>query len=519
MFCRITSVVFFLLLASFGVFAQRPVKRVGNPQQNQVIQPPSQPADTTRRGGPGRGSQIIDDSTKNVYGPKTALWTTENDIFLNKPNYRPVDTLLSDYHRWTYVQRFNNLYQDLGNVGTSLNPIFPVMPSGIGATPGYNTYRAYFETEEIKYFNTKSPYSKVLLVWGGDGRAMTRVEFSRNINPRWNFGFNYRPLLVDKQVQRTGKGDRQTISHYYDLYSNYLSKDSSYQVLFSYRRIRHRVRENGGIFLNPNDSTYVQYFDENARPYLLAAESEEMRNELHVYHQYKLAKPFQLYHRLDITRQQNFFRDDRSMETNYADYFMYTIKDGIVDTQNVEDGIEFKTIVNEAGIKGNAAFLFYNFYYKVRSYSTFNKYVDETQLSFRNDGIENYVGGRIAFRFDSLSELSGHAEYLLDGNYQLKAELRTPWLDATGYSILAKPAFLPLAYRGSHNVWVNENFDNTFSNQLSAFLKVKWGWLFLSPGGYLHYAHELHILQKQYRNDPANRGACSVIRQPAGIFT
>lgn len=455
-------------------------------RQNQVIQPPrqSQQADTTRRGGPGRGSQIIDDSTKNVYGPKTALWTTENDIFLNKPNYRPVDTLLTNYHRWTYVQRFNNFYQDLGNVGTSLNPIFPLMPSAIGASPGYNTYRPYFETEEIKYFNTKSPYTKVQLVWGGDGRALTRVEYSRNINPRWNFGFNYRPLLVDKQVQRTGKGDRQTISHYYDLYSNHLSKDSSYLMLFSYRRIRHRVRENGGIFLDPTDSTYVQYFDVNARPYLSAAESEEMRNELHVYHQYQLAKPFQVYHRLDITRQKNIFRDTYSTEANYYDYFSHTTRGGDikVDTLSVGDETEFKTIVNEAGIKGNAAFLFYNFYYKVRTYNTFNKYLDETLLSFRNDGVENYIGGRIAFRFDSLSELSGHAEYLLDGNYQLKAELRTPWLDATGYSILAKPGFLPLAYRGSHNAWYNAHFDNTFSNQLSTFLKVKWGRLYLSPG-------------------------------------
>ncbi|MBK8292359.1 MAG: hypothetical protein IPK96_16855 [Flammeovirgaceae bacterium] len=43
----------------------------------------------------------------------------------------------------------------------------------------------------------------------------------------------------------------------------------------------------------------------------------------------------------------------------------------------------------------------------------FNEYVDETQLSFKNDGIENYLGGQIDFRFDSLGELSSSAEYLL----------------------------------------------------------------------------------------------------------
>ena len=38
--------------------------------------------------------------------------------------------------------------------------------------------------------------------WGGQGRATTKVEFIRNINPRWNFGFNYRPILVEKMIQR-----------------------------------------------------------------------------------------------------------------------------------------------------------------------------------------------------------------------------------------------------------------------------------------------------------------------------
>lgn len=427
----------------------------------------------------GRGSQIVDDSTKNVYGPKTTLWTTEQDVFINKSNYRPLDTTLTNYHRWTYVQKFNNRYQDLGNVGTALNPIFPILSTTIGANPGYQTYSLYYDTQEPKYFDTKSPFTKILLVWGGDGRAMTHIEFSRNINPRWNFGFNYRPILADKQLQRT-KGVRQTVSHYYDFHTSYKSKDERYLIFGSYRRVRHRVFENGGIYLS-RDTTFKAYFDQNAQPYLVAAESEELKNSLHVFQQYQLASPFQLYHKLDITRQRNYFSDKQASETNYDKYFSYTNPDPDIDTSNVKDGIEFKTTVNEFGIKGNAAFLFYGFYYKMRMYSTYNQYVDETTLSFKNDGIENYVGGQIAFRFDSLAELSGKAEYLLDGNYLLQANLKTPWLVATGISSLAKPSFLPLAYRGSHNSWVN-NFSDPFYNQLSAFIKGDFGSFFISPG-------------------------------------
>jgi len=428
----------------------------------------------------GKGSQIVDDSTKNVYGPKTTLWITENDLFLNKKNYQPLDTSLANYHRWTYVQRFNNHYQDLGNMGTALNPIFPIVSETIGATPGYSVYNPYYDTESTVYLDTKSPYTSFRLVWGGDGRAASRIEYSRNINPRWNFGFNYRPILADKQVQRQGKGDRQTISHYYDLYSSYKSKNDRYLLLINYRRIRHRVNENGGILLL-RDTTMNGYYDANAQPYLVAAQTEEKKNALHVFHQYQLASPFQLYHRMDLTGQLNLFTDEAGSEPNYDKYFSYTNIDPDIETVNVSDEVTFKSFVNEVGIKGNAAFLFYSMYYKIRSFSTFNRYVDETMLSFKNDGIENYLGGKIAFKFDSLSELSGNAEYLLDGNYRLQAELKTPWLDAKGISVLAKPGFLPLAYRGSHNSWEND-FSSTFTNQLEAFLKVKWGGLFISPG-------------------------------------
>ncbi len=456
---------------------KKPRPALTEPEKSQDATKPNQTQVPARK---GKGSQIVDDSTKNVYGPKTTLWITENDLFLNKKNYQPLDTTLSNYHRWTYVQRFNNFYQDLGNVGTALNPIFPFTSETIGVNPGYSVYTPYYNTESPVYFDTKSPYTSFRLVWGGNGRAISKIEYSRNINPRWNFGFNYRPLMVDKQIQRKGKGDRQTTSHYYDLYSSYRSKDDRYLLLFNYSRIRHRVNENGGILL-VTDTTINDYYDVDAQPYLLAAQTEEQKNALHVFHQYQLASPFQLYHRLDITKQINRFTDKPKSEANYDQYFSYINHDKDIDSVTVSDGIEFKTIVNEVGIKGNAAFLFYNFYYKIRTFSTYNRYVDESLLTFKNDGVENYVGGKIAFQFDSLSELSGNAEYLLDGNYRLQAELKTPWLDAKGISALAKPGFLSQAYRGSHNSWVND-FSSIFSNQLEAYLKVKWGRLFISPG-------------------------------------
>ena len=243
-----------------------------------------------RRGkpvAPRVGSSIVDDSTRNVYGPQTTRWTTEDDLFRNRPRYRPLDTAVNNYHRWTYVQRFNNYYKDLGVVGTALSQIFPSVSPAIGATSGFKSYEPYFDSQEPVYFDTKSPYSRMHLIWGGKGRAMTGIEFSRNINPRWNFGFNYRPILVEKQIQSSANNDIQTTSHYYDFYTTYRSKKDRYFILFNFKRIRHRVNETGGVALS-EDADPVEIFNPNAKPRYSSTENEYYRRTFHIFQQYQL---------------------------------------------------------------------------------------------------------------------------------------------------------------------------------------------------------------------------------------
>src|SRR3989337_1310862 len=194
-----------------------------------------------------RGSQVIDDTTKQVYGPKTSKYYFEKDVFFNRITYYPIDTAIRNFHRYNYVQRNYNLYQDLGNIGTAIRPIYYQVPDVLGVTSGFNSYDLYWDSEQIRYFDTKSPYSNMKAILGGEGRSMTRIAFSRNITSQWNFGFDYRTLLIDKQVERQGKGDRNVRSTYYDLYTSYQTSDSSYRVMANFRRNRHDVFEYGGI--------------------------------------------------------------------------------------------------------------------------------------------------------------------------------------------------------------------------------------------------------------------------------
>src|SRR5688572_8802071 len=164
----------------------------------------------------GKGSKVIDDSTRQIYGPTTSRYFFEEDVFLNRKVLYTIDTAKWDFHRFNFVQRNNNFYQDLGNMGTAMRPVYDQVTDHIGTSSGFTPYDTYWTSEPPKYYDTKSPYSNMKVILGGKGRSLTRITFSRNINPRWNMGFNYRVLLVDKQVQRQGKGDRHVRGTYYD---------------------------------------------------------------------------------------------------------------------------------------------------------------------------------------------------------------------------------------------------------------------------------------------------------------
>jgi len=424
------------------------------------------------------GSQIVNDSTKNIYGPKTTTWTTEEEIFFDRAIYKSVDTTLTNYHRWTYIQRFNNLYKDLGNSGTALSPIFPIAPALIGASTGYSVYDQYFQTQVVKYFDTKSPYTRMQLIWGGKGRAMTNVEFSRNITPRWNFGFNVRPILTDKQIQRAGKGDRHVVSYYYDGYTRFTTKDDHYSVLLNYRRIRHRVYENGGVeVLDPADSTYASLFDPNARPKLTQAISVEQRNQVHLFHEFKVGD-IQVYHRSDLGKQYNLYREDLTIDP--VDYYDHTEDIG-KDSVLVKDSVRFSNFANEFGLKGRTGKVFYNGYYKIRSYRFEYKYMDADTLALPSRDVEHYLGGRIEYNYDSLTSIQGWAELLNTGQHRIEGELRSRWLDASVKRLLSKPGFVQNAYRGRFDYW-NNNFRDIQTTQASAFLKLSAGPLLASAG-------------------------------------
>ncbi len=414
-------------------------------------------------------SSIIDDSTRQVYGPETSRYTLEGELFYNRLGYQGIDTAILNLHRWHYLPRHEYRYQDLGNIGTALRPINVSPHQTAGVSTGFSSYSPYWEQEEIRIYNTRSPFSTMSVVWGGNGRANTRAEFSRNITPTWNFGFNYRGLLVDKQIQRQGKGDRQVIGNYYDVFTHYTDKKDHYMAFFSFRRMRHKVNEYGGVYASEPNPPFESYFSPNAQPTLTAAVSEDWRINFHLFHQYKLGKGLQVYHKADQDKQRNVFDDDLLEERD--NYFDFTQKVDTVDSLMTHDKTRFTFFKNEFGIKGGTKHFFYNGYYKIRLFKTEYKYINPDTLGFDTEGVENSLGGAIRLQLDSLNFLSADLEVLQSGQYRASATLRSKWLEAEVSQTQAKPSFLALAYRGHHDEWVNR-FDDENTTYISAFARM-----------------------------------------------
>lgn len=430
---------------------------------------------------PRRGSRVIDDTTKQIYGPRTSRYYFEEDVFLNREIYHQVDTAIRNFHRFNDVQRNDNLYQDLGIIGTSIRPIYYVAPQNIGVSSGFNSLDVYWDREEVKYWDTKSPYTNMYVILGGRGRSITRATYSRNINPRWNFGITYRGIFIDKQIARQGKGDRNTRGHYYDFYTAYQSKDSTYRLFANFRRMSHENAEFGGVRNNIFDPfTYADYFATDAQPWLTGANTRDLRMNIHLFHQYKVGSALQVYHKLDRYRQGNRFTDRPGSGPKF-DYVE-------IDSAVTNDRTKFVTFRNEFGVKGSLAKLFYNGYYAIRDYSMTYQYdtlyQGQSGLNVRK-GTESYVGGRVALKLDSLVDVVGWAELLLPrGNYRIEGTIKSEWFDATVRQLQYAPTFLQQYYRASRDFWIND-FSNTNATQLEGALHYRSKTFTVSPGATL----------------------------------
>ncbi|GAB3255008.1 hypothetical protein GCM10027347_15780 [Larkinella harenae] len=452
----------------------------------------------TTTGSPGAGANsggaILDDSTKMIYGPTTTRYFLENDLLNNRKTLYPIDTTLEEVQRTNYLSRYHYQYTDLGNLGTALRPIFYETPS-IGSQTGLNAFGLYGnQTQNIQYFDTRSPYTNMYLVLGGLGQNMVNFDFARNITTRLNVGFKIQRMTSDDQYPpRTSTNTAQRLIENWNFvtHSNYRSKNDKYTLLAHYNNLNHRSNDRGGLIGEVTGSNL------ELGPIVETANSHEKRNELHVYQQYVVDTAFQVYHRLDFRAQSYRFNDTDLLanlvpaDSGLSAFYPRAYFDSLEARQTTL----FRAIDNQIGLKGQFSLRQSAFNYRAwlrnRYYGLSNRFNAVRLLpdsSYKSNRFETYVGGWLGYYFpDSLTRVTAEMEYLLGRDFRLQGRLESRFLTAGYESVFASPTllqerFISNVYQWDHTSRLSSQFDLRGTQHAYGQLNVRVGKLRISPG-------------------------------------
>jgi hypothetical protein len=455
-------------------------------------------------------AQILDDTTQAVYGPATTQYTTFEQIKFDLNHYFPLDTTIDNLHKFGAVDEHNYFLQDLGFLGSAVNPIFFTPPALIGRTTGFPVYDIYFKNPgQFKYYDTKSPYSNVHAIFAGNNRNIVDVTYTRNVNPTWNIGFNFRRTSADRQLDRISQNNRQTLSTYYDIYTHYQTPNKRYSLLANAARLNHEVAELGGIdttsgpgFAIGNDAFFL-YQDANVM--LQDARTREFRFNVALYHQYQLlSKNIQLYHDMVINTEKNAYQDN-SVASNRNFYDKVLINNDTTDEQ-----FRYGEFRNEVGFKGEVSNLFYMFFAKRRSINFDQKYLIPDSRNHEHSG-----GAYLRWKFDSLHYLQVNGELMMGGEHLLQGTYQNRFFEGSYKRIMSRPAYIHQAYYGNHNSWTR-NFRSPQSDNIYAAINFEWPVLKIKP--FFNFSSVFNHIYFNERVEPAQISGFAQIFSPGISF-
>lgn len=453
----------------------------------------------------------LDDSTKVIYGPTSTRYFLEEDVVNNRKRLYTIDTTLSGIHNYNFVQRNKNLYQDLGNIGTAIRPVFYKAPEQIGTLLGFDAYTLYdIKSSKVRYYNTKSPFSSIIYVPGGGDQDLLQFELSRNVDSLWNIGLNVQRISANKTlVDKTTTGDNTAISHWdFTIHSNYQTKNKKYSLLAFVNLADRNINDQGGLVLEQNPTqnrlnTYGEMLElDGNKPLLTTAYSRDKSYNLHLYHEYVGYKAFQVYQTIDIqTRKIQF--GDKSFTANWQGGFYpfayqkeassvigvkyptdtATFKKLALDSvynENVYTNYEIKT-----GLKGFYKGFNYRTHFRQRFFSNS---VYSLNTSNRNEDYsiigknENYLGLWLNQYFIDSTRAFGEAETSLDlNNFRVNGEFQGKWLNIGGSYITTTPTLIQQKMLNNAFRWKNNVTSNVASLNAYAYTNLKFKNFYFNP--------------------------------------
>lgn len=418
-------------------------------------------------------AQITNDTTVQLYGPETTRILYERNFFRGNYAEIPVDTSLTHFASSLYWYSDTTFQQTLDNVGLATKPVFFRLPSRIGVRLGRNVYDPYgYHSEQLAYFNTRSPYTKLQYTQGSLGEGIFEAEFSRNIKPWWNAGIAYHRVSGNKQIGAALRKDPQVDDNGVKIYTHLQSKNNRYHLFANYLHMNHQVTESGGVEPQGEDqrSDLFDYLSENT--WLTRATARDVRHTLHIGQTFALAGEWlKLFYNLDERKQSNRF-DDALLRYNGSGSgktLVFYPNEINKDSSQTHNRSIYNELENTAGITGNQKHIFYSAYIKNRSAKVTG--LSESKRRFN----QTFIGGEGELKVNERINTAFRGEYKLTDEYFAQAEARFLFLGGQYTRMQYAPDLMQQEYFGNHRKWKND-FENTTADRVSVWLQGKM-WL------------------------------------------
>ena len=462
------------------VFAQTLQSAGGIGDRNSFPDPmaPKDP-NTIKSGSNGKsGRAALDDSTKMIYGPHSTAYYLEEDVLNSRGSKNSIDTSLHFFHRYLFQERAGFLTAHLGNEGTAVRSIFVKKPDQIGTQMGYNAYMPYaFTTDEVKYYQTKSPYSDVEYYLGAGGQTRLNFTFARNIDSLWNMGFEIQRQVSDKFLtDQKYKSGNQTLTEQWGVLfqTNFRTRNNRYRLLSHLNYFDHGVQDQGGVqLLNGFDPTdALKYTDNGALFANSGVQSNDSFIKFHFYHEFIGFKGLQFFQRVDVENRTAKFKD-ASYATNLSNAFYK--KNYTTQTDSLYNENQWQSYSHQTGFKGIFRGFTYRTYFKQRFWD-----VNNPIAALKKNRLENYVGLFLQQKFNDKIDFTADGEYLLGSDYRIQASFISPYFQVKASRTSVSPYV-------SQNWAYNASFrwDNTFSNvlfdELTGSINVKSKNMYFRP--------------------------------------
>lgn len=431
--------------------------------------------------------KVLSSNKTEIYGARTTFQFNEQNILNNDTNFSNIDTSDHLIHRYTFNTRHDYLYQTLGRFGTPIKPIFYQAPADIGEYLGLNRLHYFLtEAEDVSYYNTYSPFTRIIFSDGGDKRTQILGTFSRNINKRWNLGIEFDRIVSRRMLGDRRVGDERAAALQRLLFfMSHISDNQRYKLLANASYSDMRQAETGGLVLDTlnqleNREEFFKLGIGSFRNRFEGVNSRKSKNWAYLYHEYNFDAALSFFHRLSFKAERYIYEDlAYSEHKEIYDSTLTNFYDSIfsrLPTYVFADTVKFRTLSNTRGFKGRIGRFSYLLGVEDRRYEYALKFVDTDSAGLMRDSTisipkQFFYEGALAYRAKDM-RLKLNAKLNNSDLYQLKFALKMPFIDLKAKKISFQPSLFQTAYRGNFiSVNQRDSLANTQVIEFDAHLK------------------------------------------------